>query len=1756
MIDDLMRPMTNAGDIVINAAVKFNDTQLRAASERAASSVQRAFSSRNPLGTYTTDFKHFQQAIEAATSRVTAFGLTAGVFFTVKRALVGLVESTIQVEKGLTNINVILNLSTRNLKTFSEDLFKVTAQTGQTFDTAAKAAAEFSRQGLGVEQTLKRTRDALILSRMAGLDAMTAVSDLTAAMNSFSDSILDSTQLISKFIAVDQRFAVSSADIAEAIKRVGSTAQDAGIDVDKLIGIITALQETTARGGAVIGQSLKTIFTRLTSPETVGVLEDFNIKVKDLNNNLLPTFDILTNIVNKFNQLGQSDRLKIESKIGNLYQINQLKALLKDLQSGKGSTAAEAESISRGAGNEALIRNEQFNQTLSAQLNRTAQNLKLTFSKLGENILGPNLKSLLGAGNSFLEGLNDSKGVEGLGTSIGKSILKGIGDSLLVGATYIVFALGKIFLFQFGKISQAFRSILDFGAFTKQTALETNTALQSQASTTEKLVSAASQRLAVERETLGVIQAQNAFASKSGGISSLVTRSMFPGSGSGFTGLNSNTNTLNPPIPSLAGTQGRASIMGKMGVVSRKLSDSSKLLLDPNVQNDPQMLRIINEERKISQTELGSLRNQLAVIDASQRQRNESLKDINRVKNNYIASRFTTQREQSYAREAAGRAAGASITQGLSALDERSGFGPGIASIDALRARRESGVILDKRGVPVPNPLFTQATTVIPWESAHAMRSLSILSPEKAKEAAAIRNQRVVTGGMLTSFAAPIMGNFAADAFFGGEGMGNRMGRTMTAGIGNIIGGAGMGLALGGGNPLVGAIGGVLGGLTAMLNIFREMRDVLPEVNARLDIIKDSIARGEERLQSAYKLSEQAEGFTSGRVSKSPSNVSNFNRGMMDFGSSLLTIPGLKAGERELILQAVLTGNPEALNIWKNRLSPTSNIAAQKRNTFIGQAQLFSEGKVDKDSFLGSLGGLTYPSGDPLTASLGNPYIQKMFEDVQIKPSGPRSGPSNFRGLLDYFRMSGASDEEVKSLGRKFQDKPQIAETMLGFLKGNPGASSGALSKFWSGMTTPSKGVNRSIELENVLALSNLNARSGRTLGGLDFSQSVKESHFATLQARNQAALARAGLTMNPVELAAMQGGFAGQDILGKSHLLRGDLNISTGGKLLEGIGGFRSKLTSGERIDQYGGILNAMEGFATGVAKDQPGSMDSFHRTLIALQQSMLSDSKALTEFKPDIDKLKDSVHAYYLGNDKLTESTKSQKESLDILTNLNKELATPTALAAKSLNDYLWSLQVNQASFEAMKNAGLLFSDQEASGNLSQRVTDISTGKLGGSGLTDAMTGSFTDQLKYNVKDMYRELVQGAAEVGASLKSSFKDAFVTFLDGSQSASDALRSLGLSFASKLLDIAAQGTTNMLFGSLANLGSAAYTGFTKGAMGGYVTGGSGIRDDVPAMLAEGDFVLRKSAVTKYGVGNLNRLNFASGGANITPTSPLSNFALSDENNPQNQLRMEKEANDLNALLQYTAAKQAFDSAKKQRRLGALINLGIGLGAAGISYGASQWSSGSHRGVGSGIDAPSGYGSNFQNYAASGGLMTSHGVQRLANGGSVDNVPALLMGGEFVMNRNAVSRHGVGFMHRLNRGEVPGFADGGFVGETIPNGSGRGNSDSGLNDSISRLINSNEKLRTSMEKGVSSEDLSANQGNSQPLVGSISINVYSDSQGDTKAETKTEGGTAGSEKSNSDKGAQLGQLIQATVLDVINKQSRNGGILEQNFQRKR
>jgi TP901 family phage tail tape measure protein len=441
----------------ITADLYLNTDPAKAAINSFAKSAS-SINLNQPLGKITGQASEFTKSLEAATARVTAFGATAGAIYKVSQAIREGAKATIEIDKQLVELNTFLGKSRSELEGFSQSLFKIARNAAVPFEAASEAAKEFARQGLSANEILKRTEDALTLARISGISYAQAVNGITTAINSFSKEALSTTDIVNKLIAVDTRFAVSSAQLNEALTRVGSSAEESGISLDKLIATVTAAQQITGRGGAVIGNALKTIFTRLQRPEVLSQLEQLGVAVKDQNGFLLDGLSILKNYSDATKNLSQTEKARTAELVGGIYQINQVNALIKDLSSSN-SVYASALKISSSATDEAKKKNEELNKSLSAVLQQTKTRAQEAASALGQPLLEPIIRlgstiteSLLKVVNPNSELLNKSEQAgAGVGTAIAKGAASALGKVLVTAGLPIVAGIGAVLAAKIGK---------------------------------------------------------------------------------------------------------------------------------------------------------------------------------------------------------------------------------------------------------------------------------------------------------------------------------------------------------------------------------------------------------------------------------------------------------------------------------------------------------------------------------------------------------------------------------------------------------------------------------------------------------------------------------------------------------------------------------------------------------------------------------------------------------------------------------------------------------------------------------------------------------------------------------------------------------------------------------------------------------------------------------------------------------------------------------------------------------------------------------------------------------------------------------------------------------------------------------------------------------------------------------------------------------------------------------------------------------
>ena len=147
------------------------------------------------------------------------------------------------------------------------------------------------------------------------------------------------------------------------------------------------------------------------------------------------------------------------------------------------------------------------------------------------------------------------------------------------------------------------------------------------------------------------------------------------------------------------------------------------------------------------------------------------------------------------------------------------------------------------------------------------------------------------------------------------------------------------------------------------------------------------------------------------------------------------------------------------------------------------------------------------------------------------------------------------------------------------------------------------------------------------------------------------------------------------------------------------------------------------------------------------------------------------------------------------------------------------------------------------------------------------------------------------------------------------------------------------------------------------------------------------------------------------------------------------------------------------------------------------------------------------------------------TQQLINigggGGGANGGLAKVMGGEYVMSPEAVRTYGTSFMGELNRGNVPGYANGGPVGGISLGNQGTAAADAGA--MIGGNTTNNVKISVNIDKTGKAE-------------------AQSDASSSPAANAEED------EMSEVENNKAMGELLQTVVLEEIVKQQRPGGLL--------
>lgn len=390
--------------------------------------------------------KSFGESLGNAFRNMAMYAGAGSLFFGAIQALQNMVSTIIEVDSQLTQMKRVMDASTDFEQTMKTSI-DLANEFGRSIQDVNENMISFARMGFNADDTAELAKVTTLFQNISDLTTEEAVNGITSALINFNISAQDSLKIADSINEVDNRFAVSSQDIVTSLNKSASAARTFGFSMNQVIGATAAIGTATRESGAIIGNSLKSILSRVTTnPKAVNALADIGINQKDVNGQQKQAFTILDELAGKWNKLTSSQQQNTAVNVAGVYQLNRLLAYLNNYQ-----IALNATQAAENSAGSAMSENEKYMESLQAKIQqmKTAwDTLSITF---GNKIISDSIILITGLLTTLTGVFNEA--VDTVGAL-----------PVVLGLLWVAFTVGSVTVKTFFvNIVEATRGILGLG---------------------------------------------------------------------------------------------------------------------------------------------------------------------------------------------------------------------------------------------------------------------------------------------------------------------------------------------------------------------------------------------------------------------------------------------------------------------------------------------------------------------------------------------------------------------------------------------------------------------------------------------------------------------------------------------------------------------------------------------------------------------------------------------------------------------------------------------------------------------------------------------------------------------------------------------------------------------------------------------------------------------------------------------------------------------------------------------------------------------------------------------------------------------------------------------------------------------------------------------------------------------------------------------------------------------------------------------
>ena len=184
----------------------------------------------------------------------------------------------------------------------------------------------------------------MILSKVGAIESSQATELLTSTLNGYKKEANEAMHVVDAMSAVDLAAATSVEELAVALQSTANMARVNGVGFEQLLGMVGAVSEASRRSASVVGNSFKTIFSRLTNVAAGKMTDDLgeplndveqvfnglNIKLRDSSGEFRNMYDVISELANKWTKLDNVEQNWVATSVAGTRQRETFLTLMEN----------------------------------------------------------------------------------------------------------------------------------------------------------------------------------------------------------------------------------------------------------------------------------------------------------------------------------------------------------------------------------------------------------------------------------------------------------------------------------------------------------------------------------------------------------------------------------------------------------------------------------------------------------------------------------------------------------------------------------------------------------------------------------------------------------------------------------------------------------------------------------------------------------------------------------------------------------------------------------------------------------------------------------------------------------------------------------------------------------------------------------------------------------------------------------------------------------------------------------------------------------------------------------------------------------------------------------------------------------------------------------------------------------------------------------------------------------------------------------